>query len=272
MSLRAGWRIGYFCGPMSHSLKFSLFRASLTAAVVMAAAISVPAAEPAMIAKARAYLGTEADLESVKTIHYTGTLVVAEETEASKQAPAAMDLVFQKPYRQRVQATTTQRVEVTALDGYDGWQRLQDPADLSKWRQSLLGTDQIKRLRANTWENLSFFRGIETIGGRIEDLGPVTFEGIACQKLAYIHAPTIIFYRYFDLATGRLVYSETENGSGIREQGEVRVNGIRFPRTMTNSTKLPDGKVRTYTITFDRISVNEDVPASRFAVPALGPK
>jgi outer membrane lipoprotein-sorting protein len=257
---------------MSALLKFLFPRTFLVAVVTLATAISAAAAEPAIIAKARAYVGTEAALEAVKTIHYQGTLVVADEADGSKQPPASMDLLFQKPYRQRVKATSTQRIEVTALDGYDGWQRLQDPVDATKWRQSLLGTDQIKRLRANTWENLSFFRGIETIGGRIEDMGPVTFEGIACQKLAYIHAPTIIFYRYFDVATGRLVYSETENGSGIREQGEVRVNGIRFPKSMTNTTKLPDGKVRTYTITFDKITVNEDIPASQFAVPPLSAK
>lgn len=272
MSLRLGRDIRYPSGPMSHFLTLPFLRATLAAVAVAVAPVSATAAEPAIIAKARAYVGTEADLEAVKTIHYTGTLVVADDADSAKQPPAAMDLLFQKPYRQRVQATSTQRIEVTALDGYDGWQRLQDPADPTKWRQSLLGTDQIKRLRANTWENLSFFRGIESVGGRLEDMGPVTFEGIACQKIAYIHAPTIIFYRYFDVATGRLVYSETENGSGIREQGEVRVNGIRFPRTMTNTTKLPDGKVRTYTITFDRITVNEDIPATKFAVPALAPK
>jgi hypothetical protein len=270
--LRGGWDFRYACGPMSHFLTLPFRQATLVALVATVATLTATAAEPAIIAKARAYVGTEADLEAVKSIHYTGTLVVDESTDAAKQPPAAMDLLFQKPYRQRVQSTSNQRIEVTALDGYDGWQRLQDPADPAKWRQSLLGVDQIKRLRANTWENLSFFRGIETVGGRIEDLGPVTFEGIPCQKVAYIHAPTIIFYRYFDVATGRLVYSETENGSGIREQGEVRVNGIRFPRTMTNTTKLPDGKVRTYTITFDRITVNEDIPASKFAVPALAPK
>jgi len=171
-----------------------------------------------------------------------------------------------------VQATSATRIEVTALDGYDGWQRVQDPADTTRWQQSLLGTEQIKRLRANTWENLSFFRGIESVGGRVEDQGQVTFEGIPCQKLAFVHAPNIIFFRYFELATGRLVYSETENGSSIREQGEVRVNGIRFPKSMTNTTKNAAGQVRSYTITFDKITVNEALPTSHFAVPALSAK
>jgi hypothetical protein len=240
--------------------------------VALALVSAAPAAEPAIIAKARALVGTESALEAVKSIHYTGTLVVVDGGDGTAQPPVAMDLFFHKPYQQRVEATSPKRIEVTALDGYDGWQRLQDPADPTKWQQSLLGSEQIKRLRANTWENLSFFRGLDQIGGRIEDQGPVTFEGVACQKIAFIHAPAIIFYRYFELATGRLVYSETENGSGIREQGEVRVNGVRFPKTMTNSTKLPNGQTRTYTVTFDKITVNEPSLPSRFAVPPLSTK
>jgi hypothetical protein len=242
---------------------------------VGAAVICMPgirAAEPAIVAKARAYLGPEAALTAVNSIHYTGTLLVSDAAAPSRQTPAAMDLTFQRPYQQRVQATSATALEVTALDGYDAWQRLQDPADPSKWRQSLLGIDQIKRLRANTWENLAFFRAIEQIGGRLEDQGPVTFEGIPCRKLAFIHGPNIIFYRFFEVSTGRLVYTETENGSSIRESGEIRVNGIRFPKSMTNSTTNAEGLVRTFTITFDKITVNEVPPQSHFAVPALSAK
>lgn len=249
---------------------FQSFRCSLLFLAACCVA-TVRAAEPAIIAKARAFLGTDAALDAVNSLHFTGTLVVTS-GETNAQTPTAMELIFQKPYQQRVQATSAKMIEVTALDGYDGWRRLNDPADSSKWQQSLLGADPIKRLRANTWENLGFFRGIESVGGRVEDQGPVTFEGTACQKIAFIHAPTIIFYRYFEIATGRLVYTETENGSSIRESGELRVNGIRFPKSMTNTTKLADGNTRTYTITFDKITVNETFPPSTFAIPALSAK
>ena len=247
-------------------------RAMLVVGAACGALSAVQAAEPAIIAKARAYLGTEAALEAIKSIRYAGTLVVTDAVEATNQAPTAMEMTFQKPYMQRVQATSATAVEVTALDGYDGWQRLQDPANPSKWQQSLLGTDQIKRLRANTWENLSFFRGIERAGGRMEDQGPVTFEGIPCQKIAFIHAPNIIFYRFFEVATGRLVYTETENGATIREHGEIRVNGVRFPKSMSNTTKNAAGLLRTFTLTFDKITVNETFPSDRFSVPPLSPR
>jgi outer membrane lipoprotein-sorting protein len=253
----------------------SSFSCLIAAVTALAVTPATRAAEPPIIAKARAYLGSEAALEAVKSIHYTGTLVVSDGATPSKSTPAAMDMVFQKPYQQRVQATSATAVEVTALDGYDAWQRLQDPANPANWKQSSLGSDQIKRLRANTWENLWFFRGIERVGGRLEDQGLVTFEGIPCHKIAFVHVPAaekspgIIFYRYFEVATGRLVYTETEGGSTIREQGEMKINGVRFPKSMINSTKGADGKVRTLTITFDKITVNEVFPPTHFAVPPL---
>src|SRR4051812_14684114 len=124
----------------------------LLVAVVLAAAAR--AADPAILTKARAFVGSEAALNSLKSIHYTGTLVTKDPGDAAKPASAALEIIFQKPQQQRITATSDTSIETTALDGYDGWQRVQDPKDKTKWRQTLLGADQIKRLRANTWENL----------------------------------------------------------------------------------------------------------------------
>lgn len=239
---------------------------ALLAAVFVAATVA-PAAEPAIIAKARAFIGPEAALNSVHSVHYTGTLVTADPADPTKQTRAAIDIIFQKPEQQRITSTTEKVVEVTALDGYEGWTRLQDPADASKWQQTLLGTEQIKRLRANTWENLSFFRGIERTGGHTEEQGTHTVDGVVCQKIAFIHGPNIVFYRYFDVATGRLVFTETEAGGTIREQGDMVVNGIRFPRSIVTATKNAKGQVHTVTINFEKIEVNETFPPSHFRVP-----
>ncbi|MSU47722.1 MAG: hypothetical protein EXS37_01270 [Opitutus sp.] len=230
----------------------------------------LPAAEPAIFAKARASIGTEAALAGLKSVHYTGTLVTTAPGDPAKESRAALDIIFQRPDQQRIMATSSTTIEVTALDGYDGWQRVQDAADATKWRQTLLGTDQIKRLRANTWENLSFFRGIEKIGGRLEDQGAKTIDGVNCQKLAFFHGSNIVFYRYFDVATGRLVLTETEAGGTIREQGETIVSGIRFPKSIVTTTKGAKGETQTVTILFDKITVNESVPAAQFGVPGYG--
>jgi outer membrane lipoprotein-sorting protein len=233
------------------------------------AATLVIAAEPPIIAKARGYIASESALNNLKSVHFTGTVVTAAPGDPTKQAKTALEIMFQKPEQQRIVVTSDKTIEVTALDGYDGWQRVQEVADKAKWRQTLLGPEQIKRLRANTWQNVAFFRGIEKTGGRLEDQGATTVDGVSCQKIAFIHAPNIIFYRYFDVATGRLVLTETEAGGTIREQDEVVVNGIRFPRTLINVTKNAKGEEQKVTITFDKITVNEAIPAAQFAVPSM---
>ncbi len=238
-------------------------------ALVLSSVLALPAlaAELPIIAKARAYIGPEPVLNSVKSVRYIGTLVTADPADPTKQTKASIEIIFQKPEQQRIVVTSGKSVEVTALDGYEAWQRGQEIADPSKWKQTLMQPDQIKRLRANTWENLGFFRDIEALGGRIEDQGRVTIDGVATQKIAFIHSPTVIFIRYFDLATGRLVLTETETGGTIREMGEIKVNGMRFPKSIVTTTKNAKGDVQSVTIDFESVYVNETYPPSYFAVP-----
>ena len=234
-----------------------------------AAVASVSAAELEIIAKARSCLGSDEVLSSVNSVRYEGWLIAPDPANPGKETKAAMEIVFQRSDRQRITARSEKTVEVTGLDGYEAWQRVHDPADPTKWRQTLLGPDQIKRLRANTWENLGYFRGLDSRGGRIEDQGNVDVEGVACRKLAFIHGPGIIFFRYFEVSTGRLVLTETEGGGRIREQGETIVQGIRFPKSIVTTTKNAKGEDTRVTITFDKITLNEPLPAAEFAVPAI---
>ncbi len=225
----------------------------------------------ATLALARSVYGPEAVLTAVRSVHYVGT---AETMVATPEGPqpfkAQLEIIFQVPYRQRMVVTLPDRVEVTALDDYEAWQRVSDPSDATRWRLTLLGIDQIKRLRATTWENLAFHRGLEQKGGRVDDLGEVTIDGVRTHKIAFLHDNSIIFFRYFDLATGRLILTETDQGERIREEGELIASGIRFSRKVITTTKLPDGSDRTVTVTFDRITVNEDFPASQFVIPPVG--
>ncbi len=230
------------------------------------------AAEPAIIAKARAHIASEAVLNGLKSVHFLGTLTAPDPADPAKMVTMQMDIVFQRPMQQRITTVSAKGTDHTALDGYDVWQRFEDKADATKNRQAILGLDQVKRLRANTWENLAFFRGIESVGGKLEDQGPAKIDGIACQKIAFIHAPNIVFVRYFDLATGRLVQTETEAGGRIREEGEVIVSGIRFPRVLTTESKDAKGVMQKVTISFDKVMVNETFGANHFAVPGYGTK
>lgn len=246
-----------------------LLRRLAPALLALFAAMSLSAAEPSIINRARAYLGGEAALNSIQTLHYHGTLELPDAPAENQVGPIAVEIIFQKPFRQRSVITSSRGTEITVLDDYDGWQRVEAADDPTRWTLVLLKTDQIKSLRANVWENLAFFRGLDAAGGSTEDLGRATVDGIVCRKLAFIHSPDVTFYRYFDETSGRLVLTETKRGESIREEGYMEVNGIKFPRVLVTETTQPDGSRRTVRITFERISINTPVADSLFAMPPL---
>ncbi len=217
----------------------------------------------AIIAKARAYLGPEEALNAVRTVHFVGNLITNDNRKAR------IEIIFEKPYRHRIATSTAERREITALDGYEAWQRYEDLKDPERWRMSLMVKEQVKRLRANTWENLAFYRGLERKGGRVEDLGPVDVDGRKAWKVSFIHDTGSVFTRYFDLETGRLLMTENELGGTIREEGEILAGGIRFPRRILTRIELDDGKVRSVTLEFTDITINESFADELFAVPQV---
>lgn len=224
------------------------------------------------VAKARAYLGAEATLDVVRSLHFQGSFPGTEQVpdpadpQKSIEQPVrvSIDIIFQQPMQQRQILRSNQVERVTALDGYDGWERVADLTGKNNARLTLLDTMSIKRLRATTIENLSFYSG--RVGSRqVEFQGEETVDGVACVKLSFTHGGNIVFLRYFEQSSGRLVKTVVEGGGEIREEGELIVNGIRFPKKVIN--KSSGG--RSTTITFEQIAVNESFPAETFAVPAL---
>ena len=255
-------------------MKIRLFLLLASLAVCAASPLQAETAAQ-VIAKARAYLGSEGALNAVSTIHFTGiletTALVPAKEDKTKQVEEKLklpaDIVFQKDYQQRITITGPKVIETTALDGYDAWQKRTNPLNPAQWQVTLLDAGQVKKLRANTWENLSFFAGLEKKGGTVQPGGDATADGVACVKLSFIHADNIVFVRFFDKATGRLIMTRTENGAEIREEGEMIVNGVRFPKKVIN--KSPDGTVTS--IAFDRVELNQRLAAGEFAVPTLKP-
>ena len=236
-------------------------------------ALPVLAQSSAVIGKAREYLGGNAALDAVKSVHYYGKLesTSVSATGETRTDSAEIEIIFAKPFYQRIVITTPEKTEITALDTYEAWQRIQNPADLSQWRMSLLDTAQIRRLRANTWENLAFFAGLEKQGGSVTDGGIVDRGGRRLHRLTFDHGYGILFHRFFDPSTGRLIESETDNGAIIREDGENRVAGVRFPGEVTTVSQRPGGGSTTVRVVFDKVSVNETFSAALFRVPSVTP-
>ncbi len=259
----------------ANSVRFVLAVVGLAGAAGVAdAAPSLTAGQ--VIAKARSYVGSEAALDAVRSVHFVGTMETEEPSaEGPRKVKSPIEIIFQKPYRQRIIVTTASTIQITGLDDYDAWQRVQERTQTGRWRLALLQPDMIKKLRANTWENLNFYQGIEKRGGSVQVVGPATIDGVATVKVVFVHEPGISFTRYFDLATGRLVLTETDRGDRIREEGDVLVGGLRFPQKVTSVATATDaaGKpVETQTvITFEKVTINEDFPDSDFEVPMMSP-
>ncbi len=217
-----------------------------------------------VIARARAYLGGDEALNAVNSLRFIGKY----QSEMNGEVRSGtIEMVFQKPYFHRAVIRTDTSVEITGLDDYESWLRVEDPNDATRWRLTNFGREQTKGLRANTWESLSFYAGIERRGGSVTNLGEATIDNILCDKLAFEHDESIVFHRYFEKETGRLILTETAQGS-TREQGSQVVNGIRFPETLVSVVRM-DGVERTVTLTFTSITVNERYPASLFRVPSV---
>lgn len=242
------------------------FRSFAAAAIACSFVAVAWAAEPPIIAKARSYLGAESALTAVKSVRYTGTVVTTISSEPGKSNRDAIEIVAQKPDQQRITVTSDKQIEINALDGYEAWQRTVDAANPKKWRQVVFNPVMLKRLRAQARENLMFFGGLEAFGGRYEDEGAATVDGTECRKIAFVHEGGIVYHRYFDATTGRLMKTETDDGNVTREQGEMTVSGVRFPKSMTITVVVKD-VTKTIVITFEKIAVNEALPGRLFEVP-----
>jgi hypothetical protein len=234
-----------------------------------AIALAAPAAaraEPAVLGLARAYLGPESTLDGVQSIHFVGS-VKRVDPDAGAVPPefATLEITFAKPLRQRLFVRGPKASKTTVLDGYDAWDWFQDNQDPAKVRLAWLNAADTKMLRANTWENLYYYRGPE--GGTVEDKGPATIDGIACERVDFTHGPGIVYERYFDRDTGRLVLT-SRGAEQIRESGEIRADGIRFAKTIVSTLKNASGKDVVTTVSFDSVVLNEPLRADFFTVPS----
>jgi hypothetical protein len=242
-------------------------RLLICALVLMAPAVA--RSEPAVLGLARAYLGPESTLEGMKTIHFVGTLERTGTTPAGPQTlHTDLDMVFEKPLRQHTVMRAEKATMTTVLDGYNGWDWLQDNANPAKHKLIWLPMADLRTLRANTWENLYYYKTPE--GGTVEDKGPVTVDGVDCERVDFDHGSGVVYQRFFDRDTGRLVLTVLGNES-FKETGEIRVEGIRFPKSIVSTVKNPKGGELTETATFTKVMLNEPVPESLFSVPSPEP-
>lgn len=238
-----------------------VFLLSLLASLVVCATSQASTADPkatAILKKARDYIGRESDLRKIKSIRYFGKITNEEGDEGT------VEIYIRAPYQQLQIVTLNETVSEFGLDDYVAWRKVYLAGKPDNYQLYPATAEQLKRTRANAFENLNFFSTETTYTRKIDYLGTDTFEGKQVEKVK-IRYGKVFFIRYFDSSTGELLYSEIENGEGIKERGEMIVDGIRFPKGVAN---FLNGDQVSF-VEFELIEVNPEVDDSLFAQPAL---
>ncbi len=247
-----------------------LFRRPLLLAAflsVVAGACGAEAAE-AVITRARAFLGDERALSEIRSLRYRGTIEFKDENGAVvPDASGSLELILQRPQQQRMVRTNARLRETIALDDLTGWMRVESLDQPGRSRLKILELGELRRLQANTFENLAFYRGHEQRGGSVELRGVQTIDGREADSVAFNHPHGITFIRHFDQQTGRLLLTEMSFGGSVREEGELVVAGVLFPRRMHTSSRTRDGKPYSVTVTIEEVEVNKTYGSELFEAP-----
>lgn len=215
-----------------------------------------------ILAKARDYLGGDAPLRAVDTIQFQGTFM----THASGGTGEIL-IYLKKPFKQRLDVIRAHDgiIETTAINDIDGWSRRANEKDADDWTIRILSMAELKRMRANTFDNLNFYSGIEKLGGNIINKGIVKKDGKDAYLLHFKYDKVIHYERYFDINTGKLHATINDKGIEIIDVDEFIVEGIRFPR---EQIRIEDGKNKD-TLTFTKIIINAPLADKLFELPSL---
>ena len=224
-----------------------------------------------VLARARAALGPEPALDAVQSISYIGRVELDERGgKEPHQSTGTMELTVLKPNRQRLVQVLDGIREIIGINETEGWHRTEPVGQPFRARVTLLDRAMTRRMQAYAFENLSFYRGLEKLGGRVELRNETGFAGHPAVEVAFIHPDGVTFLNTFDIQTGKLLQTVTDDGITIQEEGEVRSGGIVFPHKVTSVQQFRDGRTRTIVVTFDEIRVNPKIDPASFLVTMPG--
>ena len=107
-----------------------------------------------IIAKARAYVATEAALQEAELDPVCRDARDGGSSDATKQKHVKIDVVFAKPDRQLMRMTFPEGHRDDGPGRYAGVAAMRDPANPKRQRLTILPARKaLRRLRAETWEN-----------------------------------------------------------------------------------------------------------------------
>ncbi|MCC5806730.1 MAG: hypothetical protein JJU00_10425 [Opitutales bacterium] len=236
-----------------------LFFAAVSFAATGAAAQAGVEAED-VIAMARAYIGPEDKLDAVHSLVVVGTEVPAGDGPDVRYTAHLM-----RPLYQRVEQDDGQTLTVMTVDPFEGWvMRQRHGQPLSSAMIAPMEPATYAEMRVNTIMNLYFFRGHEKFRGSVEYLGKRDVEGEPAHVLEYRFGRRGRIVRAVHAETGRLLTTEMDGGVMLRERGEQRVDGLRFP---TEIESYINGELAGR-ITLEQIRVNPEIDEAIFDYPS----
>lgn len=213
----------------------------------------------AVIAMARAHLGSEADLRGIRTLQYRGSIESPDQNRSG-----TLILTLKKPLKQRIEIITAEGVtEITAVNGYEGWTHKRDESAGTE-EVRVMNPQNLNRMLVSTWENLNFFLEPKEQHGKTRFIGATEYRGRSAYELHVTYpGGRPYFRRFFDRHSGELIASLTDDGLEFVESGMIRAAGILFPRKVE---ALRENR-RVHVIKFDTVEVNIPIEDGIFEYP-----
>lgn len=245
----------------------AMLRILTVVAVMLGALPMVAVAQPAeksteeVIALARSYLGQETTLQGVQTLRIRGKYF-----NFIERREGAFIIYLKKPNMQRTEFDDGRVIRTTATDGLEAWQRIAQREE--NGGIVILGTepldgDALRRIKQNAWDSLYFYAKDPAL--TITNKGLTLKDGFQCYWLEYKFDEKNVVNRYFDVENGAIVASTSVGGITIRELGNHRFDGIRFPKQVD---AYKDGRL-VHRLAYQEVFVNEEFPDQIFEYPVI---
>jgi len=215
-----------------------------------------------IIQRARASVGSEADLKAVKSITFKGSILYG------NGSTGTIELAYKKPYFHRLKSVIDNALEISGLDDTEGWIKSAPAATPENWNLVILEADQVYNMRAKVSESLNFYARPTGRSSRVTYEGEHDIEGRTCHALLYYHGSGVWNLNYFDKETGS--FAKTVNSKGIEffERGEMMIDGIRFPKKLISVIHSEQGR-GTMEISLNSIVLNKQYSDDVFKMPSL---
>ena len=232
---------------------------------ILCVAPGILAASPvdALVSKARAVLGDEASLTSVRSLRVELSVAGTD----GKTLGMLID-EYKAPMKERELDYTQPDMEVvTAIDGTEGHRVVRRMSDGAR-RLQILPAQEVNARRDLAAANLYLLAIPSAERGGASVAPDETCEGVACTPVDYRYKSGLSLRRFIDKASGRLVATRVDMNGKIGElmvnAGEQKISGITFPKAIL--IKDSAGKLLR-TITVAKVEVNPEIDDSRFVTP-----